>query len=276
MIIISGRNAEQVINQLPLTGLERKIAMGKMNSPVAYRYDSPEALQFELTTRQSIVNAARALQASDAAFAIFEKSYCNLRYWTRTANGGFQLNPGVRPSDAINDIFRNGDKYGFECATAIVIIWYKAVLDVVGETVFNAYFNNLYLRDWNHDSDLWLISTHSSDESYPGDVLYFKNPDYDKDTPEWQGENVVLLDDNLYFGHGIGIESGEDIIRSLNKMREPGSTRSAHLSDLVVYPNFENLRRLAARITAELEEEVSQLADTRSIMSVIGSKQVFQ
>ncbi|MFX3635823.1 MAG: protein-glutamine gamma-glutamyltransferase [Candidatus Pristimantibacillus sp.] len=248
--MISGSDVGQ-INQMALSEQERSILQSKQNSPIVYRYDSAEALRFELAMRASIVNAAKAMQASEVRFETFENSKCNERYWTRTSTGGFQLKNGMSPSDAINDIFINGNLYGFECATAIVIIWYKAVLDMIGKAAFDAYFTKLYLRDWNHDSDLWLISTNDNKEIFQGDVLYFKNPDHDPETPEWQGENVVLLADNLFFGHGIGIETGEDIIAALNKARFPGARRSAYLSDLVVFPNFEYIRRLS---TTRIEE----------------------
>ncbi|WP_336775963.1 protein-glutamine gamma-glutamyltransferase [Paenibacillus sp. MMO-58] len=246
MLQISGNDAGQ-INPFALTPVERDVLQGKQNSPVVYQYDSMDSLRFELRLRDRTVNAARMLQDSRADFAVFRHSRCNPRYWTRTENGGFQMNPDVQPSDAINDIFQNGENYGFECATAIVIVLYKAVLDTIGEQAFNRLFNPLYLRDWNHDGDLWFITTHNKNESYPGDVMYFRNPDFDHETPEWQGENVVKLSDNLFFGHGIGIESGEQIVSALNRMREPFSTESAYLDDLVVHPNFQHLKQIAAR-----------------------------
>lgn len=246
MLQISGGDAGQ-LNPFSLTPVEREVLQGKQNSPVVYSYDSMNSLRFELRLRDRTVNAARMLQDSRADFAVFRESRCNPRYWTRTANGGFQMNPGVRPSDAINDIFRNGELYGFECATAIVIVLYKAVLDTIGEQMFNSLFNPLYLRDWNHDSDLWFITTHNKNESYPGDVMYFRNPDFDRETPEWQGENVVKMSENLYYGHGIGIESGQEIIAALNKMREPFSMESAYLDDLVVHPNFRHLQTITSR-----------------------------
>lgn len=246
MLLISGSDAGQV-NPFALTPVEREVLQAKQNSPVVYRYASMDELYFELRLRDRIVNASRMLQDSRADFAVFRNSRSNPQYWTRTENGGFQMNPDVRPSDAINDIFQNGEEYGFECATAIVIVLYKGVLDTIGEQMFNSLFNPLYLRDWNHDSDLWFITTHNKNEALPGDVMYFRNPDFDRDTPEWQGENVVKLSENLFFGHGIGIESGEEIITALNKMREPGSTESAYLDDLVVHPNFKHLQTITSR-----------------------------
>lgn len=246
MILISG-SIEIQLNPLTLTELERRIIQNKQKSPIIYRYPSPDALEFELKLRTHTVEAAKALYASGVSFATFAKSRCNEQFWTRTENGGFQLKNGVLPSVGINDIFENGHLYAFECAGAIIIMLYKAVLDTIGDAAFNRHFQNLYLRDWQYDRDLRLVTTYNKDEAYPGDVLYFKNPEHDDDTPEWQGENVIMLDDNLYFGHGIGIESGQDIIAALNRMREPGSTISAYLQDLVVYPDYEHVRQLSTR-----------------------------
>ena len=74
-----------------------------------------------------------------------------------------------------------------------------------------------------------------------GDRRYFDNPDVDPVTPEWQGENVIVLDNSLYYGHGIGIEDANDIIKSLNSNREHGSTQSAFLMDSASRPNFKKL-----------------------------------
>lgn len=246
MILVSGSNTFQ-LQPFTLSEPERRIMQAKQRSSVVYRYPSTDALVFELKMRSQIVAAAKAMSGSGVNFATFDTSKCNVRYWMRTENGGFQLRRGVLPSVGINDVFENGPLYGFECAVAIIIMLYKATLDTIGEEVFNAYFQSLFLRSWQYDRDMPLIMTYDKDEAYPGDVMYFKNPAYNPETPEWQGENVIMLDDNLYFGHGIGIGSGQQMIAALNRMRAPGSMRSAYLDDLVVTPEFEYLRRISMR-----------------------------
>lgn len=246
MILVAGSVTFQ-LHPIMLSGLERRLMQDKQRSPVIYRYPSTEALVFEQRMRSNIVQAAKAMNASGVNFATFDTSRCNERYWTRTFDGGFQLRRGVLPSTAINDIFINGYLYGFECAVAIIIMLYKAALDTIGHEVFNTYFQNLYLRSWQYDRDLPLIMTYNIYEAYPGDVLYFKNPGYDPRTPEWQGENVIMLDNNVYFGHGIGIGSGQQMIAALNRMRAPGSFVSAYLDNVVVTPDFEYLRRISMR-----------------------------
>lgn len=144
----------------------------------------------------------------------------------------------MRPTDAIRDIYVNGQLYGFECATAVIIVLYKAVLETIGTAAFDRLFANLYLYSWHHDSDLRLITVYGKRLAFPGDIVYFKNPDVDPEMIHWQGENAVKLNGDLYFGHGIGIMNAEGIISRLNRYRKPGSTVSAYLLDEATYPNF--------------------------------------
>ncbi|BBH22501.1 protein-glutamine gamma-glutamyltransferase [Paenibacillus baekrokdamisoli] len=251
MIRISGSDVDQ-IDTSTLSELERSILQKKQKSSVTYLYDSPTALLFELNMRSKIVEAAKAMNASHVSFATFHNSRANDKFWSRTDNGGFRQKAGVLTSDAINDIFKNSRLYGFECATAMVIILYKATLDSIGKDRFNTYFKDLFLYDWNYDNHLRLVRVNDKNEAYPGDVLYFENPDHNPKTPEWQGENAIMLADNLYFGHGIGIRTEEGIIASLNTNRRSGSTTSAFLSDEVEHPDFEYLRKLENPIMARI------------------------
>lgn len=54
-----------------------------------------------------------------------------------------------------------------------------------------------------------------------------------------------MLREDWYYGHGIGIASGGEIIRTLNQFRVPGSRVSAYLMDMVIYPDFFYLSRFA-------------------------------
>ncbi|OAB44902.1 protein-glutamine gamma-glutamyltransferase [Paenibacillus antarcticus] len=261
MIVITGVDIEQ-INTLQLTDVERDIVNQKKKSERVYRYVSLEALDFELKMRTATIDAGKALKASEAKFAVFKNSRCNNEFWTRTDNGGFRLNSGMRPSVGINDIFKNGQLYGFECATAMIITLYKATLTVLKKDIFDVYFQDLYLRDWNYDSDLQLRMVEHNNEVFPGDIVYFKNPDHNPATPEWQGENAVYLGNGLYFGHGMGIKPAEGSIASLNKRRIPGSTTSAYLTDEVVHPDYEYLRKLSTSRYRPLGNHQHHMEDT--------------
>ncbi|MFL0554766.1 protein-glutamine gamma-glutamyltransferase [Paenibacillus barengoltzii] len=243
MILLPPQDKRQLA-QMTLPPLQREIVQAQERSPIPYRYGSLDELLFELALRNSIVDSALALNGSGAQFAVYRKSRCNEMYWNRTEEGGFRLKNGVAPSDAITDIYRNGPLYGFECSMAMMIVMYKAVLDQIGSRAFNTYFTNLYLYDWQYDSDLGFRQGSLRLGPYPGDILYFKNPDHNPETPEWQGENVIMLGEDRYYGHGIGIRSSAGIIDALNRRRKPGSRRLAYLMDLIIYPNYDHIRSL--------------------------------
>lgn len=226
------------LNLAGLSETEKDIYDQKMRSAETFRYESPEALLFELRLRAAIVKASRGLQRSGVGFATFKRSRANSKYWNVAPEGAFLLKPGALPSAAIRDIYANGGAYAFECATAIVIVLYKAVLETIGDDAFNRLFANLELYSWEHDSDMPLITQDGARETFAGDVLYYKNPDYDPKTPEWQGENVVKMPGNQLYGHGIGIVEESEIIRHLNRHRLPGSQVSAYLTDRTTYPDF--------------------------------------
>jgi protein-glutamine gamma-glutamyltransferase len=214
--------------------LQSEILKTLMSSSYNYRYESLDHLAAELKIRGSIVTAARDLAHSGFRFRVFRDSMANPDFWRRTPEGGLALRGDMLPSAAILDIYRNGSKYGSECATAMIIVLYKAILDVMPAETFNKLYADIYLMNWKHvDRDLALIMKDEAADLLPGDAKYFMNPDVDSLTPEWQGENVFYLGGGRYYGHGIGIEDADSIIRSLNGNRRDGATRTAYLDDSV-------------------------------------------
>ncbi|MGE5703463.1 MAG: protein-glutamine gamma-glutamyltransferase [Clostridia bacterium] len=238
-------------SQLRLNETQDKILERMSASRFVFSYDSLQQLMFELKLRNDIVETAKALDRSGARFASFDKSRCNKAYWNLTDFGGFQLRYGVQPSAAILDIFRNGSKYAFECSTAIIIVYYRAVLQSLGTQAFNQLFPDILLFDSQYSPELGLTAlTISETDVLPGDVLYFDNPDYHPATPEWRGENVVYLGNGSFYGHGIGITGAQQMIDYLNMLRKPGAQRSAYLMDLIVRPDFASLARFSTAPTS--------------------------
>lgn len=243
MIQISGVPFQNQENG-QLGSVEKTILQQMQTAPVLYSYNSEYELLFELTVRKNIIQSAKEMDKSQAAFTSFEYARCNPRYWQLTRAGGFLLRPDVRPADAIIDIYRNGSFYAFECATAIPIIYYYAILNSIGSERFNSLFQDLYLYSWHTDTDLGII-TFYSDHFIPGDVLYVNNPDFDRKTPHFRGVNAVLLEDGRLFGHGFNIRTSEEMIRLLNETRKPDSQQSSYITKLVTRPSFKYLLRAA-------------------------------
>ncbi|MEB3100872.1 protein-glutamine gamma-glutamyltransferase [Ferviditalea candida] len=259
-----------------LTDTEQETVRLMSSSSITYWFRTPYELRFELLLRLHTILAAKALNASNASFSTFANSRCNPAYWHRTDNGGFQLRTDVKSSGGIRDIFINGQEYGFECATAVVIVFYKAVLDCIDENRFDDLFANLYLHDWHFDRDLHLGVTRHADK-LPGDVYYFENPDVDPKKMHWQGENTVFLGKGLFYGHGIGIRSADGIMEVLNRNRIPNATQPARMLDQATRPDFRYLSQFAKphqdlnRISFPQYGPVSPFPTSRYLIAAIGS-----
>jgi protein-glutamine gamma-glutamyltransferase len=250
IITISG--AQTPVDTTSWSRVASKIYEQKKNSAVTYPYESAQHLRFEMALRASIVAAADALSHSGLRFASFNKAQCNERLWHLTEEGGFRIRDDSTPAAGIRDIFMNGSKYTTECSTAAVIVVYKGVLDSIRETDFNRLFSGLLLYDWNIDDDLRLTTQTGIEESYPGDILYFNNPDFSPDTPEWRGENVIKIEDNRFYGHPFGIVTAQRIITGLNQNRRPGSNQSAYLTENVTRPGYLYLSQFAPDVRSTI------------------------
>ncbi len=250
---------QNAINRFSQSSNQREIANRINNSQLTYRYDNLSQFQFEVNLRAAILNSAWALSRSGMNFSVFRKSRCNERYWDRNREGGFVLKKNVLPSEAILDIFQNGRKYASECATAMVIVYYKALLDVFPKELFNSTFRDITLMNWHYldrnFKDVGMMNRKS--DNLPGDRRYFKNPDVDLGHPEWQGENTIFLGNDNFYGHGAGIHSEKEIIRLLNRSRKPGATVSAYLIETAGNPNY---KRLSDILTRYNSREVSQIS----------------
>ena len=244
MIMISGEilTLDNIAGFSVSSGIQRKILEIQHLSTTSYSYVSLQQLSFELSLRVKVIEASIDLNKSQFAFSTFRKSKCNSDYWNRSEEGSFRLKADVKSFDAISDIFSNGNQYTTECATAIVIVFYKAVGDLFPEELFNRLFANIYLMNWKEVDRNLNIKTYSSvPDGLPGDCMYFKNPDVNPLTPEWQGENAIDLGNDTYYGHGIGITTGEGIIEALNKNRKSGEVQSAYLMDSATRLGFNRL-----------------------------------
>lgn len=219
-------------------------ALNQENNRV--NYESIDELKFELQLRNAMVDSAIKLSQSKMEFATFRQSKCNNKYWNRLRNGGFQVLSNVKPSRAIMDIYHNGQLYATECATAMVIVLYRALLMVFPDTEFNQHFSNINLMNWhNLDPKIAEIGYLSPTTYYlPGDRRYFYNPDVAPDTPEWQGENSIQLIYDKHYAHDFGIVSADEIFSALNNERRSNATRSAFLKKGVGRPDFNYLFKL--------------------------------
>ena len=238
-------DVNEYLKKYPVHSIERETVRIMSASSSSYNYADIGQLDFELLLRREIVNSAKALNQSGLHFKVFRQSICNEKYWNRKRDGGFELKDDVSAAEAINDIYTNGSKYGTECATAMLIVYYKALLNVFSKERFDSMFKNIYLMNWSRIG--WKLkevgSVHKVADFLPGDRLYFDNPEVSPLTPYLQGENVIDLSGGKYYGHGVGIHSADAFIKMLNSNRKEGATKSAYLMDVAGRPNFKSLAK---------------------------------
>lgn len=250
MITIGGNTTDALptVGGFSPNALQQGMFDTMQKSSQTYRYDTPDQLVFELKLRDAIAAVARDLSRSGMEFRVFRESKANPEFWTRTAEGGFQLKMGANPAAAIRDIYNNGSLYGTECSTAMVIVYYKALLAVFPQELYNRLFNGIYLFNWQKlDRDLMVDDVGKVADELPGDARYFINPDVDPLHPEWQGENAFYLGGGRYYGHGIGVTTGESIIRALNGARREGATKEAYLLPSAKRQDYKGLEEVARK-----------------------------
>ncbi|MGL4821246.1 MAG: protein-glutamine gamma-glutamyltransferase [Bacilli bacterium] len=271
MIIVNGTRVRPTLQKDGTLNYEQKakILDSMDNSNYALTYQNVDALQFDVALRYHFIESARKLNGSRISFRNFQNSFCNPIFWHRDWNGGFRIQPNVTPANAITDIFVNGQYYGTECATAIIMMMYEALLQLMNPVKFNMLFANMQLYTWNHDSDLKIVTTFQS--AYcPGDVVYFKNPQVHPATPEWQGENTVYLDDGMYYGHGTSIAPAEQIVWKLNLHRMPYATISAYISDQITHMNADAMANYAERSKIQTSITLETMSRSDYMLVTVG------
>ncbi len=253
----------------PYFHTKEQILSSMASNQEVYAYQSLDQLAFDLNVRVNLVLACIEMFNSGLQFRTFKHSYCNEKFWERTKLGGFRLKPGQPASDAIRDILKNGTKYATECATAMIILIYRALLDIYSEQTFNRLFANLLLYTWEYDRDLQLI-TKTGGEIIPGDLTYFKNPQVNPETMEWQGENTVYLGDGLYYGHGMGVKTKKQVIEHLNIRRIPFAFLSAYLTDFITRIDYRYMSQYASPLKMKTKIGIRPIRDD-AVIATIGN-----
>lgn len=140
----------------------------------------------------------------------------------------FKLNAGVRASDAVDDFLANPSAYSMECATVISFIHYAAVREAFrqatgDDALFDERFGDMNVGRLGQgvENDMRAARKTIDGPSRVGDHAYFSNPDVTERARRggWNGENVIVMGEDLFFGHPFGITSGGEIIDHLNAVR---------------------------------------------------------
>lgn len=173
-----------------LIGGENKVALGeKVNV-------SPLLVKFENLLREKIVLLCKQ-----------ERLNANFQDSTITVNGEEQAQIGVveisskGESGSINLYFGKRTYGQIDCIRAVNLIYAKAVLETVGNKTFDAvgFTQNI------PSDEPETLKKQSMSNMRPGDRGWIRNfSDYVDKYPNgaWQAENVIKIDNDLYWGFG--------------------------------------------------------------------------
>jgi protein-glutamine gamma-glutamyltransferase len=203
----------------------------------------------EVQIRTHTVEGAKILdQAKKAGRGMgfandLRKTQANPNFWNVDQAGKMSVRQGVNPAEAVDDVFANPNAYNVDCATAAHLVGLRAIKNTIGPEDFNRSHRGLNIYGWKaqrlgEGGNMQSISKVTGNQNQrgqgglrAGDVGYFKNPD--NISEEWQGENVISLGGDKYWGHPGGSKSSQQWVDWINKnARTPYATRDAFLSSL--------------------------------------------
>ena len=196
-----------------------------------------QSLADQTRVSKAMVDASEKMNSAGVPFAITTNHKANADFWTVGVGGTLELKPGVKPSEALEDIAQNPSKYGYECATGLVVVYYQAILDLIGPEDFDRIASDLILGPWQMEDSLasLMVNRHPKPGQgtetdlgdhtlVPGNYYYFRNWDVTDEARArgWQGENVIYLGEGRFYGHGIGLGDADMFVGKLSSEMKPG------------------------------------------------------
>jgi hypothetical protein len=178
-----------------------------------------------------MVLATRGLVDENGAvrleFSLLPQTHFDDRYF-RPDGRSVILRAGVRASQALDALYRDAEAYGMAGATAISVIHYQAIRwayhHVTGsDELFDRQFRDMRIGQlgMGTENDLRAARENVGGEIQIGDHGYFSTPDVDPVARlgGWNGENVIHLGGDAYFGHPFGISDARTIVSHLEAVR---------------------------------------------------------
>ena len=205
----------------------------------------------------AIVNVCRAMARAEDKFGTASCLICSPVYWGVSWDPEYHdVNPAVRPSEAVNDIFEHPSQYSFGSADAVTFVYVKAILDLIGPkdfdrvadglqmgpTVLSAFFENNVTDTGS--GDCAAVQGRRA-QFKPGDVAYFYNANADNEARRTRGaaQHAVYLGGDQWYAHPLGIVREKAIIDYLNRSTIAGASKEAKMTNV--------LKRLEPSILAE-------------------------
>lgn len=207
-----------------------------------------QAMADRVRVGAAVVSACLEMHQAHHEFAIAPRQKFSSEFWRRDGQlshfATFHLKPGAKASAAMNDVFLHPDGYRFECATALVLVYYRAIQKLIGDSDFDRIMGDLKIGPWEFEADLERFLVRSGRGDQPatearsreltfGEYTYTKN--WAVSWWGWakgcQGQNQIRLDEDLYYAHSYELVGQGDIVARENGARVWGAKTSASMTD---------------------------------------------
>lgn len=207
-----------------------------------------QAMADRVRVGAAVVSACLEMHQAHHEFAIAPRQKFSSEFWRRDGQlshfATFHLKPGAKASAAMNDVFLHPDAYRFECATALVLVYYRAIQKLIGDADFDRIMGDLKIGPWEFEADLERFLLRSGRGDQPAtearaEALKFGEYTYTKNwAVSWwgwakgcQGQNQIRLDQDLYYAHSYELVGQGDIVARENGARVFGAQTSASMTD---------------------------------------------
>jgi hypothetical protein len=176
---------------------------------------------------QSLIDAAKALAEASPRFAFPEGAVFPSMYWEREphsvpADGRFHVRDGIRGSVALRDLFEHPLDYSLDARMAVQVVYFKALLSLLGDGAFDSHFAPLTLSSrigMGPPHSEAALAEWSASNLAPRVAL---SPD------AWPGSTLIYLGKSprgkrLFYGHPFGITTDASMNRYLQAALPPNT-----------------------------------------------------
>jgi protein-glutamine gamma-glutamyltransferase len=207
-----------------------------------FEFESNDSWKAELQARAAIIQAIADLNRTPARFASANTWSLPVDSWTPVkivgsgkVQGAFIPKKDVSAAQAIQAIFGAEKPCLLDCSSAIMIAFYRGLLQAVGEDTFNRRKDPLVICPTGvekvtltqgdisvpfYAKEVESVTLTSVADLIPGDWVYFLNfPTYETShakTAAWAGEHMIYAGNERYVGFGIeGALTAEEVQKEL-------------------------------------------------------------
>ena len=252
---LTGMPSDDYLKKLKLDGitsskkfedLVKDIMTRTVKTPTTYNYESLTQFVNHAKYRAWVVVFAEQLQKSRPSFSRGDNiaAFKDSQYWEPNNNISYTveekeskvkrliLKKGKTPADGIREFFgENGKNAEFDCATFQSLVSRRALLEVLGERLYNQKYKDIAIAGLRVTNDPFLFAK-AGDALLPGCALRFQFPE-GVDAGNYNTENTIYIGDGRLVGHPFRKPlDGKGMVEAIESEAKVRGTRANLITDI--------------------------------------------